>query len=53
MNFPGSLAFNAKFLHKHKTPKPTCTNELVIPRVSTNEYDIKFMPTLKVNSWLG
>jgi hypothetical protein len=29
---PVSLVFDAKFLHKHKTAKPTCTNELVIPR---------------------
>jgi hypothetical protein len=30
--FLGSLAFNAKFLHKHQTSKPTCMNELVISR---------------------
>jgi hypothetical protein len=29
---PGSLAFNAKFLHKHQNPKLTCTNKLVISR---------------------
>jgi hypothetical protein len=27
---PGSLIFNAKFLHKHQTPKLTCMNDLVI-----------------------
>jgi hypothetical protein len=49
LNLFGSLAFNAKFLHKHQTPKPTCTNELVIPRglVAMDK------TTPKVNSWLG
>jgi hypothetical protein len=37
---PGSLAFNAKFLHKHQTPKPTCANELVISRGLVSMYKI-------------